>query len=171
VRIAKFVLGLLLAVFLHFVGARLWPDFPRALDVFLVVTVLTAAGGSSLGGMLGGMVAGLANDALTASLYGRMGFVDTIIGYFTARLAQRLIFDRALVVLMVIAVATLAQQGLLLLLDYGLLGRVEPPDPLWWAFRSLAGGLLGGLAFVASGAAAESRDRRRERVEKLRLGK
>ena len=170
-KVLRFVVLLTLVSLLHFLGTRVLPDFPRALDLFLVVTVVTAAGGSSLAGMLGGMSAGLVHDVVSGGLYGRLGFADTIVGYLTARVAQRLMFDRAGVILLTIVVATFAQQGILLLVDFGLLGTLVPPEPWWWLFRGLAGGLLGGLSYVASGAAQQARDRRRDRIERLRLSK
>ncbi|HRC84259.1 MAG TPA: rod shape-determining protein MreD [Thermoanaerobaculia bacterium] len=170
-RVAKYLAALLLVALAHFAGARFSADFPRAIDLFLVLTVLTGAGGSSMAGMMGGLTAGWVADALSGGLYGRLGFADTIVGYVTARVAQRLIVDRAAVVLLTIAVATFAQQGILFLLDYGLLGTAAPPEPLWWTFKALAGGLLGSLIYVASGAAKKTRDRRHERIEKLKIGK
>ncbi|HEX4952632.1 MAG TPA: rod shape-determining protein MreD [Thermoanaerobaculia bacterium] len=170
-KLLRFFAALALVTLLHFAGTRLLPDFPRAIDLFLVATVLTAAGGGSLAGMLGGMVAGLTCDALSGRLYGLYGFTDTIIGYGTARMAQRLIFDRAGVILVTLVIATFVQHGILTALEFGLLERFEPPDPLWWTVEALANGLTGGICFALSGTANRAQARRQERVEKLRLKK
>ncbi len=170
-KLLRFLAALALVALVHFAGTRLLPDFPRAIDLFLVATVLTAAGGDSMAGMLGGMVAGLTRDTLSGGLYGLHGFADTIIGYGTARTAQRLIFDRTGVILITLVIATFVQQGVLTALEFGLLERFEPPDPLWWTVKALANGLTGGICFALSGTAARAQTRRQERVEKLRLKK
>ncbi len=71
------------------------PSFARLLDVFLVVVVLHGLGGNSLAALFAGMLVGLVHDTLTNNPFGLFGFADTIVGYGTARLAQRLVIQRA----------------------------------------------------------------------------
>ena len=90
----KLLAAIALAALVHFVGVRLWPDFARAVDVFLVVVALHGLRGNSLSGLLVGLLVGLLQDTLTSGPFGLFGFADTIIGYVTARLAQRLVIQR-----------------------------------------------------------------------------
>src|SRR6185369_5251891 len=106
----KLALGLAAAVLAHFVGTRLFPVFPQVVDLFLVVVALNALSGNSLAGLLAGMVVGLLYDSLYSHLYGLYGFADTIVGYGTARLAQRLVIQRPTGVLAVVGLATILEQ-------------------------------------------------------------
>ena len=58
-RSLKLLATVVLAALVHFVGVRLWPDFARATDVFLVVVALYGLEGSSLSALLVGMLVGL----------------------------------------------------------------------------------------------------------------
>lgn len=171
-RALKLAAALLAALVIHLAGVRLWPDFPRAFDLFVVVVVLNALGASSLSGLLGGMVAGLTHDVLSGGPYGLFGFADTIIGYLAARAGQRLVIQGASGVLLVVAVAVLMQRAVLLLLGAVLLAGSDAPAPLWWALQALLTGLVGAVVHRLGGSFRGSRQRRRhERVDKLRLGK
>ena len=80
----KLIATIALAALVHFIGVRLWPDFVRAVDVFLVVVALHGLRGNSLTGLLIGFVVGLLQDTLTSGPFGLFGFADTIVGYVTA---------------------------------------------------------------------------------------
>ncbi|HXO22926.1 MAG TPA: hypothetical protein VOA87_23665 [Thermoanaerobaculia bacterium] len=168
----KFLLGLAAAVLVQFVGVKLFPDFPRVVDVFLVVVALHAFSGNSLTALLAGLLVGLLEDTLTGGgLYGLYGFADTIIGYSVARLAQRLVIQRATGVLGVISFASLAQQGIVVGLALLLLPSPPLPRPLWVGIKALGCGILGMLLYA--GAARWTRtyeSRRRGRMSRLRMG-
>jgi rod shape-determining protein MreD len=169
VRVVKFVLGLGAALAVHAVGTRLVPDLPRVLDLFLVVAVLNALGGSSVGGLLGGTAAGLAHDALSGRLYGLHGFADTIVGYAAARAAQRLDLAGPGAVLVAVALATLLEEAILVLLAL-LFTDPEPPEPFWVVIEALANGTVGALLFVAGSRFGAFRDSaRKRRMAKIRL--
>jgi rod shape-determining protein MreD len=170
VRSLKLLAAVVLAALIHFVGVRLWPDFARATDVFLVVVALYGLEGSSLSALLAGMLVGLLQDTLTSGPFGLFGFADTIIGYATARLAQRLVIQRPTGVLALVGFASALQQAIVLGLAFVLLPSPETPSPLWTAIRAASCGLLGMAVYVAGGSWRRSAEaRRRGRMSKLRL--
>lgn len=166
----KLVLGLAAALLVHLVGTSLFPDYPRLLDVFLVVVALHALSGNSLTGLLVGMAVGLIHDTLTGGLYGLYGFADTIVGYGTARLAQRLVIQRATGVFAVVGLASVLQQVVLVGLTFLLLPDPAMPRPLWAGAKAVACGLLGMLVYAAAGSVGRSYEsHRRSRMSRLRL--
>ncbi|HUP42397.1 MAG TPA: rod shape-determining protein MreD [Thermoanaerobaculia bacterium] len=168
-RAVKLVLGLGAALAVHAVGTRLVPDLPRVLDLFLVVAVLNGLAGSSVGGLLGGAAAGLTHDVLSGRLYGLHGFADTIVGYAAARAAQRLDLAGPGAVLVAVALATLLEEAILVLLAL-LFTDPEPPEPLWVVIEALANGTVGALLFVAGSRFGALRDSaRKRRMAKIRL--
>lgn len=165
----RLVLALAAALACHVVGAWLVPELPRVLDLFLVVTVLNALSGSSASGLLGGTAAGLTHDALSGRLYGLHGFADTIVGYAVARAAQRLDLTGPGAVLLALALATLLEEAILVLLA-ALLTDPQPPDPLWVLVEALANGAVGTMAYLAATRFHALRVRaRKKRMSKIRL--
>lgn len=166
----KLALGVAAALLVHLVGSRLSPDFPRVVDVFLVVVALHALSGNTLTGLLVGMAVGLLHDTLTGGLYGLHGFADTIVGYGTARLAQRLVIQRASGVFLVVGLASVLQQVVLVGLTFLLLLDPALPRPLWAGAKAAACGLLGMLIYAAAGSLGRNYEsRRRSRMSRLRL--
>jgi rod shape-determining protein MreD len=172
VRFLRFLAALVAVTLIHLAGVRVYADFPRLVDLFVVLVVLHALGSGSLGGLTGGMLAGLVHDALTGGPYGLYGFADTIVGYLAARVAQRLIIERASGVMAVVVVAALVQQAILVGLATLVLGQRHPPVAWWWAISPLASGLVGAASYLGGDLFSGVRERRRrERVARLRLGK
>ena len=166
----RFAAALVAVVLAHLAGTWLAADFPRAVDLFVVLVVANARRGSTLSGLLGGMAAGLTHDVLSGGPYGLYGIADTILGYVTARAAQRVIVERASMVMLVVAAATLVQQAILMALLLTLMEQPEPPAPLWWAIRAAASGLVALAVELSAGALRRRRERRRtDRVERLRF--
>jgi len=169
VAAVRFVLGLALALACHVVGTWLVPELPRFLDLFLVVAVLNALGGSSAGGLLGGAAAGLTHDALSGRLFGFHGFADTIVGYAAARAAQRLDLAGPGAVLVAVALATLLEEAILVLLAL-LFTAPEPPEPIWVVAEALVNGVAGALLFAAGSRFGVLRERaRKRRMARIRL--
>jgi len=169
---ARFLLALALAVVVHFVGARIFPEFPRAVDVFLVVVTLYALTGNSLAALLAGLAVGLVEDTLSGGLYGLYGFADTIVGYGTARVAQRLVIQRATGVFGVAGLASLVQQGIVVGLAWMLFPAPSFPRLLWVGVKALACGALAMLIYAATERFRNAYDvRRRNRASRLRLGR
>ena len=166
---ARFVVGLALALAGHAAGSWLWPELPRLLDLFLIVAVLNALGGSSAGALLGGAAAGLTHDTLSGRLYGLHGFADTIVAYAVARAAQRLDLTGPGAVLVAVALATLLEEAILVLLAL-LFTAPEPPEPVWVVVEALVNGVVGALLFAAGSRFGVLRERaRKRRMAKIRL--
>ena len=170
-NVLKFFAAVAAAVLVHLLGVRLIPDFALAVDVFLVVVVLYGLEASSLAALFVGMLVGLIHDSLTGVPFGLFGFADTIVGYGAARLAQRLVIQRATGVLALVSFASVAQQAIVVGLAYLLLPNPEVPNPVWVAIRAGACGLLGMSIHIASAHwRRASEARRRGRMSRLRLG-
>jgi rod shape-determining protein MreD len=171
VHALKLFAGIVLAALVHFVGMSLSPLFGQVVDVFLVLVALHGLRGNSLSGLLVGLLVGLLQDSLTSGPFGLFGFADTIIGYVTARLAQRLVIQRATGALAVVSFASVLQQAIIAGLAVLLLPAPELPNPLWAAVRAGACGLLGMAIYIASDHWRRTADsRRRGRMNKLRMG-
>jgi rod shape-determining protein MreD len=171
VPILKFFAGLIAAVLAHLVLMQLWPDLAGLIDVFLVVVVLGGLGGNSLAGLFAGLLVGLVHDSLTNNPFGLFGFADTIVGYSTARLAQRLVIQRPTGVLAVVSFAAALQEAIVVALMVMLLPDPELPTPFAVAVRAGLCGVLGMFLYIAGKRWRLGADaRRRNRMSRLRLG-
>lgn len=169
-RPRTFVLSLLAAILFHLAAARLVPAVPRALDVFLVVTVLNGLSGNSLAGLLGGLLCGLTQDTFSGAAYGLHGFANTLVGYATARVAQKLVTRRVGGLLVILLGAAALQQTVLILFAVFVLSEGNLPDPLWAGIRVVTSALAG-LALYKLGQRSRIRleESRRNRRSRLRL--
>ena len=166
----KLLAAIALAALVHFIGMSISPLFGRVIDIFLVLVALNGLDGSSLSALLVGLLVGLLQDSLTSGPFGLFGFADTIVGYVTARLAQRLVIQRATGVLAVVSFASVLQQALVTGLAFLLLPAPELPNPIWAAVRAGACGLLGMAVYIATSRWRRSSEaRRRGRMSRLRL--
>lgn len=144
-RVVRVVLGLLAAVAVHTLGVHLVPGFSRFVDLFLLITVLGGLSGHSLTGLTSGLAAGLTYDALTGSPFGLFGFTNTLVGYLTARVTQRLVIQRASSVGLLTAGFAIVQQLVLLMVHALAAPPVPWPDLRWLLLRALTCGVLGGM--------------------------
>jgi len=171
VQTLKLLAAIALAVLVHFIGMSFFPSLGRFVDVFLVLVALYGLRGGSLSGLLVGLLVGLLRDSLSSGPFGLFGFADTIVGYVTARLAQRLVIQRPTGVLAVVSFASVLQQAVVIGLAFLLLPAPESPSPLEAAIRAGACGLLGMAVYVVGGHWRRSSEaRRRGRMSRLRLG-
>jgi rod shape-determining protein MreD len=170
VRLIKFLAALAAAALLHFLGTRLWPGFPRAVDLFLLVAALEARHGRPVAGMFAGLASGLCADALSGGPFGLFGFANTAIGYGTARAAQQLVVQRTTGLAALFAAGSAAQQAILALLALVFRDHVELPDPFWLPIHVASTALLG-LAWTSASSALARRFRfwQRSRSSKLQL--
>lgn len=167
----KFFAGLIAAVLFHLALVQIWPDLARVVDVFLVVVVLNGLGGNSLAGLFAGLLVGMVHDTLTNNPFGLFGFADTIVGYSTARLAQRLVIQRPTGVLAVVSFAAALQEAVVVALMVMLLPDPELPTPVAVAVRAGLCGVLGMFLYIAGKRWRVGADaRRRSRMSRLRLG-
>jgi rod shape-determining protein MreD len=170
VPVLKFLAGLIAAVLFHLVVMQLWPDLGRVLDVFLVVVVLHGLEGSSLASLFAGLLVGLVHDTLTNNPFGLFGFADTIVGYSTARLAQRLVIQRATGVLAVVSFAAALQEAIVVALMVMLLPDPQLPMPLGVAVQAGLCGVLGMFLHIAGKRwRSGSETRRRNRMSRMRF--
>jgi len=146
---ARFFAGLLAAALLHFVGTRLFPAFPRATDLFLLVAVLEARRGHPVGGMLAGLAAGLAADGVTGGPYGLFGFADTAVAFGVAAAARQLVVQRTTSLAALFAAAAAAQQAIVAALALVFRPGAELAAPEWLLARVVSTALLG-LAWTRS---------------------
>ena len=167
----KLFAGLIAAVLVHLALMQLWPDLARVVDVFLVFVVLNGLGGNSLAGLFAGLLVGMVHDTLTNNPFGLFGFADTIVGYSTARLAQRLVIQRPTGVLAVVSFAAALQEAIVVALMVMLLPDPELPAPLAVAVRAGLCGVLGMFLYIVGKRWLLGADaRRRSRMSRLRLG-
>ncbi len=169
-RPRTFVLSLLAAILFHLAAARLFPVVPRALDVFLVVTILNGLSGNSLAGLLGGLLCGLTLDTFSGAAYGLHGFANTLVGYVTARVAQRLVTRGVGGLLVVLVGAAALQQTLLIVFSVFVLSDGNLPDPLWVGLRVVTSSLTGlALYKLSQRSRIRLEENRRNRRARLRL--
>lgn len=169
-RFLKFLGAMAAAALLHFLGSRLWPAFPQAADLFLLVAALEARHGNPATGMFAGLACGWTTDALTGGPFGLFGVADTVVGYFTARAAQQLVVQRTSGLTALFAAGAAAQQAILAGLALLFRDEVELPDPFWLTVKVAVTALLG-LAWTHAAAALARRFRhwRGSRATKLQM--
>ena len=115
--VLRFLLALAAALLVHFVGLRLAPAFPLAVNPFVVVLALYALRGGPLVGLGAGVAIGLVEDALSGGLFGLYGCADTVVGFAVATVAQRVVIERAAGVFLAATAASAAQQAILIALQ------------------------------------------------------
>lgn len=167
----KLFAGIAAAVLVHLGLMQLWPELAQTLDVFLVLVVLYGLGGNSLASLFAGMLVGMVHDTLTNNPFGLFGIAGTIVGYSTARLAQRLVIQRPTGVLAVVSFAAALQEAIVVGLVVLLLPDPQLPTPLGVAMKAGLCGVLGMFLHIAGKRwRAGSEARRRNRMSRLRLG-
>lgn len=164
--VVRYVALLLITLLVHVAGVWTIPEFARAVDLFLVLSVLYGLRGESFGGLAGGLGAGLVQDVLTAGPFGLHGFANTLVGYGVARLTQRLVIERPSGVLLVTAAASLVQQAVLASLVLLLLPERELPEPVWIGVRAAGCGVVATVIYLAT-----QRWRRGSETRRLTRGK
>lgn len=171
-RILRPLALLLVAVAVYFLGMTASSSFSLYLDVFLVVVVLQALSGDTLGALLLGLAAGIVQDTLPPNGPLGFGFANTLVAYGTARLAQRLVIQKATSVLGVVAFASIVQQTVLASLAYLLLPDPSLPLPWQVGVKALASGALGMILYGAAERLARARDAKRSAgaTGRLRMG-
>lgn len=163
-------IGLLAAVVGHLMVVQAFPGSTRLVDLPMVLLVLNGLRGRPVPGMLGGTVIGLVKDVLAASAFGLHGFAGTLLGWASARLAQRLVLQRAVGVFLLGAGAVLLEAVVLLLLSYLVMPDLLLVDPVWLLLRATVTGLLAALLHGTLGRLREAVEQRRfRRVKKLHL--
>lgn len=136
-RIISSLVGLLLATLGHFILTLAAPPIAPAVDLFLVVTLLSAIRGGEIEGMLVGLVAGIFADAITGGPFGLHGFTLTLTGYLVGLAADR-VAEMTELAAGVLAAAGALVSRLVLVGLYYLFVTTEPMIE-WWAEASVVG--------------------------------
>ena len=168
-RAVSFFAGLAAAVVVHFAGVRLIGNFSSFIDVFLIVALFNALGGSPLAGLLGGLVTGWFADVMTGGLYGAYGFCNTLVGYGAAVAAQRLVIQKPGSVFLLFSLAAAVQQLLLVALAQLLQPGAARPQPVWLVVLFMTVGAIGMAGRALRGQSLRWRSLwRRNRTARLR---
>jgi rod shape-determining protein MreD len=138
------------ALAVHFVGVRTVPGFTALVDPFLVALVFQALGASPLGGLLYGVIVGATQDAVSGGLYGLFGCADTVVGYVTALVAQRVVIQRWPGVMLAFVAGAAVQQLVLVAVALLVLGDPELPGLASVALKPLTSAGLGLGLFIAT---------------------
>lgn len=145
---ARFLAGLVGAAIVHVVGVGAFDNFSSAIDVFLVVALFNALGGSPLTGLLGGLVTGWCADVMTGGLYGAYGFCNTLVGYGAAVAAQRLVIAKTGGVFLLFALGAAVQRLLMLALLRLLRPGAATPELTWLLVMVALVGLSGAVGYA-----------------------
>lgn len=168
-RLVRFLAGLLVAAVVHFIGVRLFDNFSSAIDVFLVVALFNALGGSPLVGLLGGLATGWCADVMTGGLYGVYGFCNTLVGYGAAVAAQRLVIEKTGGVFLLFSLGAAVQQLLLVALLRLLRPDAALPGAAWLLVLLATVGASGATGFLLRNRLGRMRSAwRRNRSARLR---
>jgi len=149
-RAVRFLLLVVGALAVHFVGVRAVPGFSAVVDPFVVALVFQALDASPLGGLVCGIAIGATQDAVSGGLYGLYGFADTVVGYAAAAVAQRVVIQRWPGVMLAFAAGAALQQVILVGLAFLVLGDPELPGLASLAIKPLACAVLGLGLFIAT---------------------
>jgi len=170
-RTLRFILALALCVLIQTAGLEIWPYFTRAVDVFLVLTLVRALDSRPVPAMIYGMLAGWTADALAGAPFGMYGIADTLTAFIVAMAAQRLVIERTPGRVGVAAAAALLQLATLAVLARVFVISGDRPEVIWMVLKALTTGLLTALVISAGGAARRRWARaKRDRGSRLRFG-
>lgn len=111
IETGRYVLLVLLAVFLQSVFASQLPLLGVRADVFVITVVLVAVGAGSTTGLVFGFIAGLTADVVFLEPVGTRAFMYLLAGYGVGRYVEEFGLASAWVVVILAGVASLASQG------------------------------------------------------------
>lgn len=107
-RWLRFLVGLLIALTLHSLMDRFFPNALAFLNPYIILVVYYAMGGNLFGAIIAGCLAGFVQDAYSGAIFGIHAFSMTVCGYLIAVINSRLVlrgplaFGGALVVSVVL---------------------------------------------------------------------
>ena len=135
---------------------RYLPAIAGFFDFFLIVTVYYAMTTRQVNGMLTGGACGLFQDALSGPIIGMNAFSKALLGYSIGVLSTKVMLQSTSARMLVLAVATLLEAGILFALHLVLGLSADFPASSEVLAGTLGNVLLGGALFAAL-------DRRRKR--------
>ncbi len=129
--------------------SRYLPAIAGFFDFFLIVTVYYSMSVRQVNGMLVGGACGLLQDALVSPILGLNAFSKALLGYSVGVLSTKVLVHSTAARLLVLAMATLLEAGILFTLHRVLGLPADFPPSLELLGATLGNVLLGGAIFVA----------------------
>ncbi|MEO8216334.1 MAG: rod shape-determining protein MreD [Acidobacteriota bacterium] len=90
-RWLRYVIGLIIALTLHSLLERFFPNALAFFNPYLILVVYYSMGGNLLGAILAGVVAGLVQDAYSGAIFGLHAFSLTFVAYIVASVNSRVV--------------------------------------------------------------------------------
>ena len=90
-RWLRFAIGLILALTLHSLLDRFFPNALAFFNPYVILVVYYSMGGNLLGAIVAGVTAGLVQDAFSNAIFAMHAFALTICGYIVAYINSRLV--------------------------------------------------------------------------------
>jgi rod shape-determining protein MreD len=91
VRWLRFVIGLLIALILHSLFDKFFPNALAFFNPYLILVIYYSMGGNLVGAIVAGVIAGFVQDAFSVAIFGMHAFSLTVCGYLVAYVNSRLV--------------------------------------------------------------------------------
>jgi rod shape-determining protein MreD len=91
VRWLRFAIGLLIALTLHSLLDKFFPNALAFFNPYLILVIYYSMGGNLVGAIFAGVAAGLVQDAFSGAIFGMHAFALTVCGYLVAYVNSRLV--------------------------------------------------------------------------------
>lgn len=89
-RMLRFLLGLVVALTIHSLLNKFFPNALAFVDVYLVLVVYYATGGNLIGTIIAAILAGFVQDAFSNAIFGLHAFALTFVGYLVGVLSSKI---------------------------------------------------------------------------------
>ena len=90
-RWLRFVIGLLIALTLHSLLNKFYPNALAFFNPYVILVVYYSMGGNVFGAIIAGVIAGLVQDAFSVAIFGLHAFSLTVCAYIIAYINSRLV--------------------------------------------------------------------------------
>jgi rod shape-determining protein MreD len=146
-RWLRFLVGLLIALTLHSLMDRFFPNALAFFNPYIILVVYYAMGGNLLGAIMAGCIAGFVQDAYSGAIFGIHAFALTVCAYLVAYVNSRLVLRGALAFGGALVVSVVLKElVILVLVNLQLKQRVQMFEQGMWA-KTLLTSLFGILVY------------------------
>lgn len=90
-RWLRFIIGLLIALTLHSLLNKFYPNALAFFNPYVILVVYYSMGGNVFGAIIAGVIAGLVQDAFSVAIFGLHAFSLTVCAYIIAYINSRLV--------------------------------------------------------------------------------
>jgi rod shape-determining protein MreD len=90
-RWLRFLVGLLIALTLHSLLNKFYPNALAFFNPYVILVVYYSMGGNVFGAIIAGVIAGLVQDAFSVAIFGLHAFSLTVCAYIIAYINSRLV--------------------------------------------------------------------------------